>query len=157
MTPKPIAAALIALGLATVGTAFAEDRMTHDAYKAEKDRIEADYKAAKEACKKLSGNAEDVCKAQAKADYRIAEADLDREEQGYRQGACRRPHRPRGSAVRRREGEMRRPRRQREGRVREGCEGRGAEGEGRREGRAGRRTQRDALTGDVGALAADRR
>ena len=82
MTPKPIAAALIALGLATAGTAFAEDRMTRDAYKAEKERIEADYKAAKEACNKLSGNAEDVCKAQAKADYRIAEADLDAKNKG---------------------------------------------------------------------------
>jgi hypothetical protein len=82
MTAKPIAAALIALGLATAGSVLAEDRMTRDAYKAEKERIEADYKVAKEGCNKLSGNAEDVCKAQAKATQRIAEADLDARNKG---------------------------------------------------------------------------
>jgi chromosome segregation ATPase len=82
MTLKPIAAALIALGLATAGSVLAQDRMTRDAFKAEKDRIEADYKVAKEVCNKLSGNAEDVCKAQAKADQRIAEAELDARNKG---------------------------------------------------------------------------
>jgi hypothetical protein len=82
MTSKPIAAALIALGLATAGTVLADDKMTRDAYKAEKDRIEAEYKAAREACSRQTGNAEDVCKAQAKADQRIAEADLDAKNKG---------------------------------------------------------------------------
>ncbi len=82
MNRKPIVAALIALGLATAGTVLAQDRMTRDAYKAEKDRIEAQYKAAKEACDRLSGNAEDVCEAQAKADQRIAIADLDAKNKG---------------------------------------------------------------------------
>jgi chromosome segregation ATPase len=82
MTARPIAATLVALGFALGSSAFAQDRMTRDAYKAEKERIEADYKAANEACKKLSGNAEDVCKAQAKADQRIAEAELDAKNKG---------------------------------------------------------------------------
>jgi chromosome segregation ATPase len=82
MTARPIAAALVALGFAFGGSAFAQDRMTHEAYKAEKDRIQADYKAAKEACNKLSGNAEDVCKAQAKAEERIAIAELDAKNKG---------------------------------------------------------------------------
>jgi hypothetical protein len=82
MTARPIAAALVALGFALCGSAFAQDRMTHEAYKAEKDRIQADYKAAKEACNQRSGNAEDVCKAQAKADERIAIAELDAKNKG---------------------------------------------------------------------------
>jgi hypothetical protein len=82
MDRRPIIAALVALGLAAAGPALAEDRMSREAYKAEKDRIEAEYKAAKERCNKLSGNAEDVCEAQAKGDQRVAEADLDARNKG---------------------------------------------------------------------------
>jgi chromosome segregation ATPase len=77
-----IAALVAALGAGAAGTAFAKDLMPRDAYKAQKDRIEAEYKSAKEACNKLSGNAEDVCKAEAKGNQRIAEADLDVKNQG---------------------------------------------------------------------------
>jgi hypothetical protein len=72
-----IAVAVLALGLGSTGTALAQDKMSRDAYKAEKDRIEAEYKAAKEKCDRLTGNAEDVCDVQAKGTKRIAEADLD--------------------------------------------------------------------------------
>src|SRR4029453_13094835 len=50
MNRTAIAAALIALGLASAQTALAEDKMSRETYKAEKDRIEAEYKAAKERC-----------------------------------------------------------------------------------------------------------
>jgi chromosome segregation ATPase len=76
-----IAALVAALGAGSAALA-AKDLMTRDAYKAEKDRIEAEYKAAKEACNKLSGNAEDVCKAEARGNQRIAEADLDAKNTG---------------------------------------------------------------------------
>ena len=82
MTVKPIAAALVALGLAAAGTALAQEKMPREAYKAEKDRIEAEYKSTKERCDTLQGNAKDVCQAQAKADRRIAEADLDARNKG---------------------------------------------------------------------------
>ena len=82
MTLKPIAAVIMALGIGTAGAAFAADRMSKEAYKADKDRIEAEYKSAAEACKKLSGNAEDVCKAQAKGNERIAVAELDAKNKG---------------------------------------------------------------------------
>jgi hypothetical protein len=42
----------------------------------EEERIEARHKAAKEKCNALSGNAKDVCEAQAKAEERIAKAEL---------------------------------------------------------------------------------
>ena len=107
-----IAAMVAALGAGSAGTAFAaEDLMTRDAYKAEKDRIETEYKAAKEACNKLSGNAEDVCKAEAKGKQRIAEADLDAKNTGYGQGALERARRACRSRVPGRKGEVRRPRR----------------------------------------------
>jgi hypothetical protein len=71
-------AAALAVGLGSAGTAFAQDnKMSRDAYKAEKDRIEAEYKVAKEKCDKLTGNAEDLCEVQAKGNQRIAEAELD--------------------------------------------------------------------------------
>jgi hypothetical protein len=76
-----IAALVAALGAGSAAFA-AKDLMTRDAYKAEKDRIEAEYQAAKEACNKLSGNAEDVCKAEARGNQRIAEADLDAKNTG---------------------------------------------------------------------------
>ena len=70
-------AAALAVGLGSAGTAFAQDKMSREAYKAEKDRIEAEYKVAKEKCDKLTGNAEDICEVQAKGNQRIAEAELD--------------------------------------------------------------------------------
>jgi hypothetical protein len=46
-------------------------------YASEKDKIEADYKAAMASCKQQTGNAEKVCKAQAKYDKSSNVADLD--------------------------------------------------------------------------------
>ena len=48
-----------------------------DQYKAEKDRIEADAKAAKEACKSMKDNAKDVCEAEAKGKEKLAKKELD--------------------------------------------------------------------------------
>jgi hypothetical protein len=45
--------------------------------KAQKDRIEADYKAAKDHCKDLKGNAQDICKVEAKGNYHVAKAELE--------------------------------------------------------------------------------
>jgi len=63
-------------GIAFASTAGAAT-MSSDAYSAEKNRISADYKAAKEQCKSLSGNAKDICVEQAKAKEKIAKADLE--------------------------------------------------------------------------------
>ena len=51
--------------------------MSKDEYKAGKDKIAADYKAAKAACDSLSANAKDVCIAQAKGTQKVAKAELD--------------------------------------------------------------------------------
>lgn len=63
----------LAMVLAFSGSAFAAD----DAKNAEEDRIEAFAKAEKDKCNRLEGNAEDVCEAQAKANEKIAKAELD--------------------------------------------------------------------------------
>ncbi len=55
----------------------AETGMSKDQYKAEKDRIEADYKQAKQSCDSMSGNQKDVCMKQAKGDEKVAKADLE--------------------------------------------------------------------------------
>jgi hypothetical protein len=68
--------AVVAAALALAGTAFAQD-MTKDLYSAEKDRIAADYKAAKASCDPMSGNAKDMCRAQAQGTADVAKAELE--------------------------------------------------------------------------------
>ena len=51
--------------------------ISRDEYKREKDRIEADAKAAKEKCKALKDNAKDICQAEAKANEKLAKKELD--------------------------------------------------------------------------------
>ena len=51
--------------------------ISRDEYKREKDRVEADAKAAKAKCKSMSGNAKDICQAEAKANEKIAKKELD--------------------------------------------------------------------------------
>ena len=58
-------------------TSGGEKGISRDEYKREKDRIEADAKAAKAKCKGLSGNEKDVCQAEAKANEKIAKKELD--------------------------------------------------------------------------------
>lgn len=51
--------------------------VTPTEYRAGKDKIDADYKADKAACKPLKGNAQDVCEAEAKAKEKNARAALE--------------------------------------------------------------------------------
>lgn len=74
-------ALLAGLSLTVIGQASAQDRTT-ESTRAERMHIESVYKSAKEACDKLSGNAKDICQAQAKADMRISEADLAAKQKG---------------------------------------------------------------------------
>ncbi len=47
-----------------------------DEQKAEKEKIEADYKAAKAKCDGMQGNQKDVCNKEAKAHEKVAKAEL---------------------------------------------------------------------------------
>jgi hypothetical protein len=51
--------------------------MSKEEHKAAKDRIEVDYKAAKASCDSLSGNAKDICVAEAKGKEKVAKAELE--------------------------------------------------------------------------------
>ena len=72
---------LAAAGIAFAGAANAAgtSTMSRDAYKADKDKIEAQYKADKAQCATMSGNAKDVCKEEAKGKEKVAKADLEAE------------------------------------------------------------------------------
>jgi hypothetical protein len=60
-------------GIATsAGAALSKEEL-----KTQKDRIEADYKAAKERCKTLKDNAQDICNAEAKGNQNVAKAGLE--------------------------------------------------------------------------------
>ncbi len=58
-------------------TAFADEQMDSAVVKAEKERIEAQYKVDKARCDELANNAKDVCRAEAKAKERVAKAELE--------------------------------------------------------------------------------
>src|SRR4051812_25944 len=47
-----------------------------DEHKAEKEKIEADYKADKAKCDPMKGNAKDVCMKEAKGKEKVAKAEL---------------------------------------------------------------------------------
>jgi hypothetical protein len=66
---------IVAVALAFSGAALAN--ISKDEYKAGKDRIAADYKAAKASCGSLSGNAKDICMAEAKGREKVAKAQLE--------------------------------------------------------------------------------
>jgi hypothetical protein len=51
MNRKPIAALILSMGLGVAAAFAGTDLMNKDAYKAEKERIKADYKMDSERCK----------------------------------------------------------------------------------------------------------
>jgi hypothetical protein len=78
MTPTHnLKLSLLVAGLMAMSSGFAADKMGKDDFKAAKDKITADYKAAKATCGSMSGNAKDVCEKEAKAKEKIAVAQLD--------------------------------------------------------------------------------
>jgi hypothetical protein len=67
-------AAAVALAF---GTAQAQTSSKHEMKSAEKERIEADYKADKAKCDSMQGNAKDVCMKEAKGKENVAKAELN--------------------------------------------------------------------------------
>lgn len=65
----------VACAAAFATAAQAATPMTKSEYNAAKDQAEATYKVEKKKCDSLSGNAEDICEAEAKANKMRAEAD----------------------------------------------------------------------------------
>lgn len=67
---------VLSIGIAFSTGAMAQS-MSKDDYKAGKEKISADYKTAKSGCGSLSGNANDICVAEAKGKEKVARADLE--------------------------------------------------------------------------------
>lgn len=74
--------AALTLAGALVLPAHAADNMSKDAYKAEKERISATYKADRARCDTLSSNAKDVCVEEAKGKQDVAQAELEYKQSG---------------------------------------------------------------------------
>ena len=53
------------------------DRADRKVKNADEERIESEYKAAKEKCDAMQGNLKDICQAEAKAKERVAKAEND--------------------------------------------------------------------------------
>ena len=77
--PRTLAALFAAAGIGFAGVALAagDAPMSRDAYTQAKSRVDATYKADKEACKSLSGNAKDVCEVTAKGRRDVANAEAE--------------------------------------------------------------------------------
>ncbi|MCM2308852.1 MAG: hypothetical protein NDI91_15435 [Sulfuritalea sp.] len=76
MNKYSINALALAVGLAFSAGAMAQS-MAKDDYKAGKTQIASQYKAEKAACGSFSGNARDICVAEAKGREKVARADLE--------------------------------------------------------------------------------
>lgn len=72
--PAAVALAFASAALAQTPTTPTYDRQAKEA---EEQRIEAQAKSAKARCNQMEGNAEDICEAQAKAEEKVAKAELD--------------------------------------------------------------------------------
>jgi hypothetical protein len=70
------AAAAFAASGGALAQAFAP-ALSPEQYRAEKDGIAAEYKAAKASCASLAGNAKDVCKVQAAGEEKVSKAELE--------------------------------------------------------------------------------
>jgi hypothetical protein len=70
-------AGMIAFTLALGAGSMAAQAMSKEEYRAGKDRIAADYKAAKATCDSLAGNAKDICMAECKGRDKVAKAELE--------------------------------------------------------------------------------
>lgn len=76
LTTLAVAAALGASVSAHAGL------LSKDDIKRENTRISADFKSQKQACDTRSGNAKDICLAEAKGNEKVAKADLDARDKG---------------------------------------------------------------------------
>ena len=76
MKPQ-IYALTAAIAFAFASGAQAQDTSKRQVKNADQDRIEAEYKAARERCDTMQGNAKDICQKEAKGKEKVAKAELD--------------------------------------------------------------------------------
>jgi hypothetical protein len=64
-------------GLFAMTAVWSMAAMPKAEYDSTKQRVESNYKAAKERCKTLTGNGKDICEAEAKGEQKVALAELE--------------------------------------------------------------------------------
>ena len=114
---------LIALVAASF-VATASMAMQPAEYSVAKDRISADYKVHKEKCDALSGNAKDICQEEAKGNEKVAKAELDAQYKPSKKADYKVRKERADATYEVAKEKVRRPERQRQGRLRKGCQGR---------------------------------
>ena len=67
----------VTMALGAGAAVAAGNNMSREDHQARKERIEADYKAARQQCDGMKGNAKDVCTAQAKGKHEVVKAQLE--------------------------------------------------------------------------------
>jgi len=77
MTRIPLTLIALALSGAALAQTAPAPGMSREAHQAQKDRIEADAKAARAKCDGMPGNAKDICKAEAKGAEKVSKAELE--------------------------------------------------------------------------------
>ena len=156
---KLLIALFVTAGLSVAGAAAAQTypiktastaTMSKSSYAAAKQSADAQYKVDKDACASLSGNAKDICVAEAKGKDNIAKADAE--------AAFTNTPKTRQSArlvhaqanLRRRHRKMRRSGGQPQGRLRQGSQVRVRQGQGGRQGRPCRSRYEPGRGGEAG-------
>lgn len=76
MNQLNINALILAIGFVVSGNSMAQNMSKND-YTAEKEKIAAEYKAGKAQCASLSGNASDICMAEAMGKEKVGRAELE--------------------------------------------------------------------------------
>ncbi len=74
---------MIAALVAAFGLPVAAHAMSDGDYKGQRDRINAESRAALQKCNSLSGNAKDICKAEAEGRENVAKAELEARRDNY--------------------------------------------------------------------------
>ncbi len=69
--------AISAVMTLALGTGVVAENLSKDDYKAARDRIETTYRADKRRCDSMSGNAKDICHAEAGGREKLAKAELE--------------------------------------------------------------------------------
>jgi hypothetical protein len=67
----------VAAAFTLAGTVQAQTTTQRQVKNADEDRIEAEYKAARERCDPMTGNAKDICQKEAKGKEKVAKAELN--------------------------------------------------------------------------------
>ncbi len=89
MIHRTLVNCVVAFGAFCVSSSLLAAPMTRDEYRVTKERVDAEYRDSKAACDRLTDNAKDVCRMEAKARQKVAAAELEYNRSGKPKDATR--------------------------------------------------------------------